>query len=355
MTMTGGAATPPGSSASAGRAGDADADQRSLTARAGELSRKATDELSEKRWLWPRRSAPELRKVLASLPEALDETCRLLGRRTSSRSATAPGLGLDDATRARLAALLDTDPATLDLDGAWQLLEGLQLLWLTLGAADPDYVRALLDVERGLAARPGDDWEEPWPYYGWGRVRWDQAFGAEVPIPADPGPETVERLQVLFRMRIENGRKRRARLALRSRFFVWSLLVLAPLIAGLMAVTQRVGDDVSWWTVAVVALAGGVGGTVSGTLKLRGLIRITQFRLLGAGLFVQPFIGAAAALFTAFVLLSGLVELPGVDAGANTWAALAAYGFAAGFSEPFWLGVVRKVAGDTGSGSQPVP
>jgi hypothetical protein len=199
-----------------------------------------------------------------------------------------------------------------------------------------------------LAARPDDDWEEPWPYYGWGRVRWRQAFGETVPIPDNPGREAGERLQVLFRMRIENGRKRRARLALRSRFFVASLLVLAPLVAALMAVTQRVGDDLSWWTVAVVALAGAVGGTVSGTLKLRGLIRITQFRLLGAGLFVQPLIGAAVALFTAFVLLSGVVKLPGVDEGSSTWAALAAYGWVAGFSEPFWLGVVRKVAGESG-------
>ena len=93
----------------------------------------------------------------------------------------------------------------------------------------------------------------------------------------------------------------------------------------------------------LIAVAGAVGGTVSGTLKLRGLIRITQFRLLGAGVVVQPFISAAGALFTAFVLLGDVIRLPGVEQPNPSWAILAAYGFVAGFSEPFWLGVVRKM------------
>ena len=110
--------------------------------------------------------------------------------------------------------------------------------------------------------------------------------------------------------------------------------------------THQVGDDLSWSTVVLIAVAGAVGGTVSGTLKLREMIRITQFRLLGAGLLVQPFISAAGALFIALVLVGGVVELAGVEGSDTSWAVLAAYGFVAGFSEPFWLGVVSKIAGD---------
>jgi hypothetical protein len=330
--------------------------------RAGELQRKVVDVLSRggfRRW----RMAPELRKVLVSLPEALDELRRLLGRRAV----------LDQATTDRLTTLLDVEPARLDLDGAWQLLEGIQAMYLGLGADDPAYVRSLLEVEQGLEARPDDDWEEPWPYYGWGRVRWRQVF-PKVPIDDllarvdqaanETGPTkdpagsaaaaaelltSVERLQRLFRARVENGRKRRTRLALRSRFFLYSLLVLAPLVVGLAVGTHQVGD-LSWSTVVSIAIAGAVGGTVSGTLKLRGMIRITQFRLLGAGLLVQPFISAAGALFVAFVLVGGVVSLAGVDGADTEWAVLAAYGFVAGFSEPFWLGVVSKIAGDATDG-----
>lgn len=195
--------------------------------------------LSDRRLrFWPRCASPELRKVMASLPEALDEICRLLGRRAE----ICPHEPLDDVTVARLEALLSTRPSGLDLDSAWQLLEGLQSMFLTLGAHDVAYVRSVLDVERGLEKRSDDDWEEPWPYYGWGRVRWRQVFPTvpvdEIPDagsaraaatktddasePAVTSPQgspemddtvqmdalglAVERLHKLFRMRVENGR-----------------------------------------------------------------------------------------------------------------------------------------------------
>jgi hypothetical protein len=68
---------------------------------------------------------------------------------------------------------------------------------------------------------------------------------------------------------VENGRKRRTRLALRNRFFLYALAVLAPLVVILAAFMHAVGE-LSWPEIALVAVAGGVGGTVSGTLKLRG-------------------------------------------------------------------------------------
>jgi len=46
-----------------------------------------------------------------------------------------------------------------------------------------------------------------------------------------------------------------------------------------------------------------------------------------------------------FVLASGVVEVPGVDPSDLSWAGPAGYAFIAGFSEPFWLGVLRRVAG----------
>jgi hypothetical protein len=334
--------------------GRRDAQQQALDLQqaAKVLDARVADALGAKPWSRRGVTSPELRKVLQSLPEATSEVGRLLDKRAAAAQP------LDEPTASRLRSLLSTEVAGIELDSAWRLLEGLQQLFLALGAFDPVYVRTLLEVEAALDARPAGEAEEPWPYYGWGRVRWGQVFppgDLEAVLGASAGqpgiregalPWAIEHLNTLFRSRIENGRKRRTRLALRDRFFLYSLLVLAPLVVLLLALTVTASDDrISWSVGGLAAAAGAVGGTVSGVLKLRDLIRITEFRMLGLGVVVQPFVGAAAALFMLFVLMSGVIELPGVDPSDPSWAGLAVYGFAAGFSEPFWLGVVRRVAG----------
>jgi hypothetical protein len=318
------------------------------------LNRRVVEILGSRPWSWRRVGNPEFRKVMESLPEATAEISRLLRNRSES---DAP---LDDPTATRLEELLSTDPRNLQLDGAWQLLEGLQQMLLTLGGSDPAYVRTLLDIEAALESREGD-WEEPWPYYGWGRVRWRDAFSPDelsslraalqdgTSVPDREIARAIEHLNVIFRMRIENGRKRRTRLDLRNHFLFYSFLLLTLLVAGLLTLTVWGSDgDVPWSLALLVAAAGAVGGTVSGVFKLRGLIRISEFMLLGMGLAVQPLLGAAAALFVLFVLASGVVEVPGVDSSDLSWAGLASYAFIAGFSEPFWLGVVRRMAGESG-------
>jgi len=303
---------------------------------------KGLTERAEKllRQRWPV-SHPELHKVVASFPEAAAEIARLAARRPNGKS-------LDDGTLDRLKALLDTDITGLDLDSAWQLLEALQLMCLAVGSEDSAYVGSLLDVERELEARTGD-WEDPWPYFGWGRARWRNVFPADM-LAKVKDDTAVEHLNMLFRVRAEDGRKRRARLAVRNRYLFYSLLVLAPLVGLLVPVAVSASDGaLTWPVVLLAALAGAVGGTVSGAFRIRGLLGLTEFRLLGLGVLVQPLVGAAAALFVVFVLMSGVVELPGVDPLAPSWAGLATYGFAVGFSEPFWLGVVRKVAGIEGA------
>jgi hypothetical protein len=57
---------------------------------------------------------------------------------------------------------------------------------------------------------------------------------------------------------------------------------------------------------------------------------------------VQPLIGATAGLVTLFVLETGAVELGAKQTA--SWAALALFTFVAGSSEPFFLGLVQRVA-----------
>ncbi|MPZ89138.1 MAG: hypothetical protein GEU81_13940 [Nitriliruptorales bacterium] len=297
---------------------------------------------------WQRTSSPELRKVLETLLQQVDELGRLLERRATA------GIPLPADTALRVERLLDRDPARLRLDGAWQLVESLQLTIVIL--ADRETVQIMLENEAALEAREGD-WEEPWPYYGWGRVRWRDAFNPE-DLPAllqdldgaSGGHEgAIERLAFLHAMRSVDGRKRRTTLMLRTHFLAGCAVLVAVLVTAFLAlVIQAGGTDAlsDPRVVALMAVAGALGGTVSGVLRLRNLVRITEFRLLGPGLIAQPLLGAASALVLLLLLESGLLRLPRIQ-GESPWAAAAAYGFVAGFLEPLIVGVVRRMVGET--------
>ena len=75
-------------------------------------------------------------------------------------------------------------------------------------------------------------------------------------------------------------------------------------------------------------------------------------RELRPAIVVQPLVGAVAGLFLLLVLESGAVEL---DWGGDEWATQGAVAFVAGFAEPFFLGVVKRVAEIGGSPATETP
>lgn len=84
---------------------------------------------------------------------------------------------------------------------------------------------------------------------------------------------------------------------------------------------------------------------MSGTLRLRDLrAGLGALRSFKSVLVIQPLIGAAFALLVALILDAGLagIELP-TDNDQRS-ATLAIFGFVAGYSEPFALGIVNKMA-----------
>jgi hypothetical protein len=113
--------------------------------------------------------------------------------------------------------------------------------------------------------------------------------------------------------------------------------VLLVLIGAFATSIGLAGGD--WRVILLAALAGGVGAGLSGAFKLRDQVRnINDLRALRPALVVQPLLGAAAGLFLLLVLESGLLS---VKLG---WAGQGAVAFVAGFSEPFFLGIVNRVA-----------
>jgi hypothetical protein len=282
-------------------------------------------------WLrfWePHPRDPELRKLLSRIHTAIWDAQRLDAEGTAE---------FDDTARARATALLEVDPRRLGLDSALETVGAWDQLLIERG--DERYVRDLLVVE---LARDTIDTSA---------TTWSDVFGS-VPQPLvertrdggelDSAALLAARHQLagLYRARATLYELSRARLAMKGHHLVLLAPVLLILIAAFVGAIGLVGGD--WDSIVLVAVAGAVGATLSGTRKLRDHVRtIHALRAFSAAVVVQPLIGATAGLFVLLVLESGLLV---VDWGGSAWAVEGTVAFAAGFSEPFFLGVVSRVA-----------
>jgi hypothetical protein len=72
------------------------------------------------------------------------------------------------------------------------------------------------------------------------------------------------------------------------------------------------------------------------------LTRLDELRSFGPAMRVQPLIGACAGLIMLLVLQSNAIAV--TTKGSEPWRMQGLLAFAAGFSEPFFLGIVQRVA-----------
>jgi hypothetical protein len=297
----------------------------------------ATPDLAEllapDRWSPRKRVDPELRKALGVIQTRLSETRRLLG--LSKADVT---LRTNAAVR-ELTSLVRRDPATLDIDGAWELAGALKRLNLRFG--DREFLTSRLEYEQRRASAAGQ-------WHGWDThfdaqelVDLVTAFKERHATAADHS-RTVDRLTFLYLQREEAGRDRRARAALKrlylSRLFFGMLVMLAG-----FAVAVDVATKWSAWEIVVLTVcAGGLGSTLSGVFKVRDqLVQLDELRSFWPAMRVQPLIGACGGLILFLVLSSHAISLGAVS---NGWSGRGLIAFAAGFSEPFFLGIVERVA-----------
>jgi hypothetical protein len=114
------------------------------------------------------------------------------------------------------------------------------------------------------------------------------------------------------------------------------------LLVGASAAMTTVQGDL-WKPIVLAADAGALGATLSGVFRVRDqLRRLDELRAFHPAMYVQPLIGACAGLIVLLVLESNAVSFNAVDA--KSAAARGLLAFAAGFSEPFFLGIVERVA-----------
>ncbi len=137
------------------------------------------------------------------------------------------------------------------------------------------------------------------------------------------------------------------------------LMLVAGMSAAYVVVTVAEPATVGW-LLGLVALAGATGSVLSRAVKLGkqplrsdASTKTTEpplgIRSLLSGwkvFFAQPVIGATAAVILFLVLSAGLVRF-GSDESPDP-ALYAVLAFLAGFSEPFFVGILDKVAGQGG-------
>ncbi len=234
-----------------------------------------------------------------------------------------------------------SDRRLTNVDVALETVDELRKFLIEVG--DERFVSMMLQNERSRGrgsgnargARPAES----------SLLLWSDLYATH-DLPDSTGawdPETSRRVIAdLFEARRERYRLDRARARLKRTY----LLLLAPVLAlltlgfGLTVESLIPGADASR-IVLLAAVAGALGGIVSGARRLRDEVgRIGQLRTFGPALIVQPVLGAMSGLVLLTVLNSGLLK---VDTGSDNWANVGVLAFAAGFSEPFFIGVVSRI------------
>ena len=284
---------------------------------------------------WQRKvGSPELKKALGYVQGAVADARRLLAVPPDSISLRS------DEIEARFRDVLDVPVDSLTIDSAWELYGEAKAMLPLL--ANADHVAAQLDYE-AQRAKDNSRWHG-----------WNQHFGTDDLAlmrsnyrkrqPSETlHRQAAEKLSFLYAQRTEAGRDRRARAGQKCRY----LNALAPALlvlqaALVLAITYLAASDV-WKSVAIAGTAGALGATLSGTMRIRDDLRdLDDLRSFWPAMRVQPLVGATAGLVVLLLMESGALDIGRDDSG--HWAGRALLAFAAGFSEPFFLGLVQRVA-----------
>jgi hypothetical protein len=278
----------------------------------------------------------EMRKILGRLLAVIDEAERLAALEDSNVSGGSTEDREQGHRLARVAAKLrDLDVDQIGPDSGGEFADQLELALIEAG--DRTFLHQQLEFELYL------DRNMLTP------LTWSSMFG-----PLDDGTSrdgvkqaseldpVRQQLLDLRYARMTQYRRTGLQLAEKARLLRGlavgiTALVIATAVAAVVASSD---PGATWASLYLAAAAGALGAGVSGIYKLRDEIqRARAIREFRAILLAQLAVGMAAGLFVELVLESGLITI----AGAQPWAVKGATAFVAGFSEPFFLGTVRRV------------
>jgi hypothetical protein len=298
--------------------------------------------LVREQWRSTSRTHPERAKVLGHVQAELSEASRLLAASTARNERAA----------SELRALLLENTRIHTVDDGWELFGRIKRLNLRLGQCDRTYVQGLLEHENVYVHDPTHwhTWDEHYPEAELSELL--SAYRCSR-VTRSQRERALDRLNFLYLKRAEAGRDRRAKAALKDLYLRHLALVLLPFLLGLWAIACVSSTETQsvWRSFATAACAGALGSTLSGVLRLRDqLVKLDELRAFKPAMLVQPLVGASAGALAFLVLASNAVSIGSLDAKA--WSSPGLLGFLAGFSEPFFLGLVDRVAGLPEAGAQ---
>jgi hypothetical protein len=210
--------------------------------------------------------------------------------------------------------------------------------------ADPAYLRAAIGT-RKIKKRFADAFGEK------RLAAVEQTLGQDDPNPKEVAQIAFD-LRTVFMHRANKRRKSHARLAIRAGT-LWRMLIPLLLLVLTTGLLLAVARPTTTWFVLVAVFTAALGSVLSGFFKLRDdLRRLTDLRAFRAALVVQPFVGAAAGLFAFLLVRADVLHVPTADS-APSFTPYGVYGFLAGFSEPFLLGVVRRLTPESDAAETP--
>jgi len=289
--------------------------------------------LAADRWLRQARD-PELNKALGYVRAAVAEIRRVLALPSDELSLCTPEI------KARLRDTLDQPVGSLTIDSAWELYTDLKGMLPFLGNSADVASRLDHEAERGTDTSRWHPWSQHFSADELQRLRENYDHD-----PADPRlhGKAATKLSFLYARRAEAGRERRAKAAQKRRYLNVLGPVLLVLQVGLvLAIDAAAGTEEVWKQIFVAGTAGALGATLAGTMKIRDDLReLDDLRSFWPAMRVQPLVGATAGLIVLLVIETGTLDGGGES---GSWAGRALVAFAAGFSEPFFLGLVQRVA-----------
>lgn len=326
--------------------------------------------ISARRQQGKREITPEHQRVLGEIHEALGELRRLHLLKRGERPFDAEALD-----RSLVEMVEGREVSALSIPASWEYALGLQRLLLTVG--DRHYIKAQLESEwkKEIATEA--------PYRG----RWSAYFDRKlledliaeykkaegVTEDGNAHRQAVEYLTYLSVTRNSIGRS----LAMNSNTRTLYLDRLTNVLAGLLllllviiyvasfkdqfvffGVLQELGKGgqanlgqfrlnpghPDFRHALLAGALGAMGSLISGFYTLRDKVKyLHDLRSFRAAMWAQPFVGATAGVIVFLAIRSGLIGLT-VRGDLDQWPAYGLYGFIAGFSEPFFLGIVSRVA-----------
>jgi hypothetical protein len=292
------------------------------------------DELLAARW-WRRDvRSPELKKALGYVRATVGEIRRLLALPPDESPLCTPEI------KERLRETLDQPVQELNVDSAWELYNDLKAMLPFLG--NVDYVESLL-AEEAQRTKDASRWH-PWTqHFSEKELQYLLSNAERGTLDRRLQGQAAAKLSKLYQYRAEAGRERRVKAAQKRRYLIGLAPALFALqVALVFAIDAAAGEDDVSKQIFVAGTAGALGATLAGTIKIRDHIGgLDDLRSFWPAALVQPLVGGTAGLIVLLVIETGTLDGGGTS---SSWAGRALVPFAAGFSEPFFLGLVQKVA-----------